>query len=439
VSPVVQERQNDKAELQRLNGRLDNYVASVRNLEREKNELKVRLDEIKGNADPQASKMFETKISELQKEIEALTKEKAQLRVDLAKKDSDKGDVDVKLVSLARQVDDAERQAIALEQKIPHLEEQLKFRNQVHDDEVKAVKAKTAEKDKEINQLRNHVKEELAKALAKEKKEWDEAFQDEKKFIAGGQKEATDKLEKDLGQATTDNANFKVEITGAKNEIKGLNDKLGEHRKENQKVVDDLHKAQDQANRDVARLQSQIAEKTADLLRTKAETAAKRQEVLVLSTENISLKGEISVYTKLLAAEENRLGLAKAETPVKYAAEGAEGSKRRRLEDSPAPIPKSPSVETPQHGPGIETGWGEVSPSTAPLKIVPKISGKVIIDNINVESRSFKLSNMTSVSLFLLFFLLLFPFLYSFFFFLFSFSLLFSPGGHQARWLVDPG
>ena len=418
-SPVAADRLEEKRELNDLNSRLERYISAVRDLNEEKRDLQARLAEASGTFNPSAKKAYEDKIAQLRQELEDLQKEKSFLRLQVTKKESDVRGAEEKVRKVLRQLEDAERRSIALEQKIPDLEEQLKFLNQIHDDEVKTLRTKIADRDNEIDRLKNHLKDEMAKALDKERGEWDQKAHNEKEAIITHHRDAIERLEAELTMTTIDNANLKVDASTLKADIKNLNDTLADLRRESQMLRDDLHQLQDKTNSTITRLQSQISEKHNELTRIKQDAQLKVQEYTELAHVNISLNQEIQAYRRLLSGEESRLGLRRAdESPAK----------KRRIEEEPVAAPAPASSSSPRQAPAVtdspvaaipqpvrtpriqeqlsENGAGEASPKVTPLKTIPKKTGIANIEELNLKDSIIKVANLTQViiSLFLLLF-----------------------------------
>merc|ERR1712029_650041 len=228
-----------------------------------------------------------------------------------------------KLEDSKKNLEDETLRRVDLENQLLSKEEQLKFENQMLEQQLNETRVR---KQIEISEIDGRLNEEYEAKMAKSMNELRDGYE---KQLLENQKEFSDmyddkikKLQDKLDEAKMKNATSindvremttKVSALTSRNvELEASNASLQKRMAELQKEMDDLS----------AHMRSEMARKDAEVKNKDEQMEAMTNDYKVLMETKVAIDMEIAAYRKLLEGEEARLGLSPSASPeVQHLAE----------------------------------------------------------------------------------------------------------------------
>lgn len=377
VNDVISTRDKEKKDMQGLNERFASYIEKVRFLEAQNKALLAeieRLKKLKGFDVSEIKELYENELAECRNVIDDLSKEKAkfdstlvglqdalddekrerfaaekenaELRNKLDRLNDQIGEYEGEVATLRGRVngledevgklraankrlqedicrlradlDEETRKRIEAECKAQAIEEDLTFRLNVADAEIKELTA-LLDRDKGT-EMRDIWKGEMSKAVSELQKEYDNQLAAIRADCEMRMESQLRELQAGVNRDNMEAAQAKEEVKKLKSKMGGMNPRIGELEAENAKLLAQLRQLQI----DYGDLEADRDREVSDL-KTQIETLSMQmeavmQELQVLQDAKLSLELEISCYRKLLEGEEQSL---------KHVVESASGARSK--------------------------------------------------------------------------------------------------------------
>ncbi|KAK3087884.1 hypothetical protein FSP39_012023 [Pinctada imbricata] len=417
VNDVISTRDKEKKDMQGLNERFASYIEKVRFLEAQNKALLAeieRLKKLKGFDVSEIKELYENELAECRNVIDDLSKEKAkfdstlvglqdalddekrerfaaekenaELRNKLDRLNDQIGEYEGEVATLRGRVngledevgklraankrlqedicrlradlDEETRKRIEAECKAQAIEEDLTFRLNVADAEIKELTA-LLDRDKGT-EMRDIWKGEMSKAVSELQKEYDNQLAAIRADCEMRMESQLRELQAGVNRDNMEAAQAKEEVKKLKSKMGGMNPRIGELEAENAKLLAQLRQLQI----DYGDLEADRDREVSDL-KTQIETLSMQmeavmQELQVLQDAKLSLELEISCYRKLLEGEEQSL---------KHVVESASGARSKGANQLADIVQKSNSGKSdkPDDG-GMVFKVQMKSPSSLPMK-----------------------------------------------------------------------
>lgn len=379
-SPLNISRVDEKEELAHLNDRLASYIDYVRKLERDKESLTRRISTITEErlAKVDSARItYENEIQSLRRLVDDLAKEKAARDVELKKHMDDASDAksklnkrDVELRNLQRKYDTLERDIgtyksdheryqkllpeyehleksleaakeglkaetilrTDLENKVASLREELDFKDRLFQEERSKLVMRSLTVEEEVAETKaKEFESRLADELQAYRESANEELEQYRLQMESTFQNKLEQLQKANEDANRDGGRLNEKLISMRRVNDDLSHELARKSREVELLhsrIADLEKLLNKAHDDY---QAQLAAEREEIKRLRAELEQRFAEFTDLMNTKIVLDQEILMYRKMLEGEESRLNLT---SPKRHSAFGGGfmGVKRRRLD-----------------------------------------------------------------------------------------------------------
>ncbi|XP_038076262.1 lamin-B1-like isoform X2 [Patiria miniata] len=402
-SPTAITRTQEKEDLMDLNDRLAIYIDRVRSLESDNSRLMLQLSTVEETQAQEISNlkyMYEKELADMRKLLDDTAKEKARLQIELGKYRSDLDELKPKYRRLEKDLDAANKRIQALEtslgerdgrisammyekkqlddlinelrknlahkekqlnsskkqveeetvlrvdleNRLQSLKEELEFKKQLYDEEVKELRSKSAIDFTEIDsQARSQYESKLIESLQELREQHElqtmqlreetesmfESKLSDLKALAERYRNASVTSQDDLRIMRTRVDNLQSEL----NSIKAQNDAL----------IARIKDLEDQLKMEQDNHYEALNDRDKELQQLRDAMAHQMLEYQELMNIKLSLDTEIAAYRKLLEGEETRLKITPS--PPRHKSHPtqrqARGTKRRRLDEEESMVQSS--------------------------------------------------------------------------------------------------
>lgn len=362
-------RTEEKQTLQNLNNRLAGYIDKVRQLQRDNAKLNKQIkhiEEYQSKEVTNVKQLYDNEIDSLKDALDGLSRQYNQLKVasegllnenedlkdTLRRKDNDlknTGDIVTglqeeirqltnrlgemdnqrkktqerldevlpelqrlkdKLNEAKKQLDDEVLKKAELENTCQRLDEELKFKIQLLEQQLEEVKTR---KEIEITEMDGKLQEEyedrLQKALAELRDVYDKQMAQNREDFAKLYEKRVNELQTALASERGRASTSSQELNEARNRVETLVSKVSELEAANLKLnqkISDLAQNIDDLN---SQHKAQLGAKDEEIQRLLDELSNQLKEYQILMDTKVALDMEIAVFRRLLESEEDRLGI----------------------------------------------------------------------------------------------------------------------------------
>ncbi|RWS26468.1 lamin Dm0-like protein [Leptotrombidium deliense] len=429
---TVVSRLQEKQDLQHLNDRLANYIEVVRNLQIENNRLVTQVSttrEIHVKEVEKVKEVYERENSDLRSLLDDVSRQKTKCEMDLAnalrnlsdmrnkmdKKEKEDSSRVKMIAQLEKELNDAEQRCnkaisnqrkaeeaakeaigdkdeildqlkvaqqqleselmlrVSLENKVTGLNEELRTKQSLHDQELSSVREMSQKYVEEHieEEIRGEYEQKRVDELRQLREENEMQLRMNREDMENKYENVLNDLQKRFENKTNSESKFRNEANNLKSKVEALNAKVSEYENSNTFLNSRLKDLESMIEQERKWHDSAIKEKDAEIQRLMEELQSTAKEYQELLDIKVALDMEINAYRKLLEGEETRLSMSQPATPsadisARYLSpRGQRGVKRKKLYSNE------------------DTYYDTDS----------KATGDVVIDNFDEEGKFIKLFN----------------------------------------------
>lgn len=369
ASPTRVSRLQEKVELQNLNDRLACYIDRVRNLESENSRLVLEVQTSRETVSREVTNiksMYEHELSDARKLLDETAREKARLEIELARLREERDDLAIKfdrkskdyliadsnarkfeksyndingkysavcsernkalsdLKELEKEIDrlrallnearkNLEEETLArvdLENNVQSLREELAFKDQVHNEEIKETRTR---REVEISEIDGRLHEQYETKLEQSLQELRDEYEGQMRFNRAELEQIYDNKIRLMEEAAARNLNASgarlEELRESRILIDQLNGRVGELEGQNASLSARIRDLQSVLDAERGRHAQDRLLLESEIQRLRDEINAHLKEYKDLMDIKLSLDVELATYDKLLKCEEHRLNI----------------------------------------------------------------------------------------------------------------------------------